>query len=78
MITPKTSVALRGRYGLSQRELAKEAEVGISTVVAFERGQRMPRVENLRAIRKVFTDRGAIVGELSVAFETEDDFNDAI
>lgn len=41
----------RALLGWSQQELAKNANVGPSTVADFERGQRTPVANNLQAMR---------------------------
>ena len=58
MISPEQSRAARGWLGWSQDELAKEANVSLSTIRDFEKGRRVPIANNLGAIQRVFHDRG--------------------
>ena len=51
MITPEQSRAVRGWLDWTQAELAKRANVGLSTIKDFEAGRRMPIRNNLDAIR---------------------------
>ena len=51
MITPEQSRAARGWLDWTQAELAKRANVGLSTVKDFEAGRRMPIRNNLDAMR---------------------------
>ena len=48
----------RAMLGWSQTTLAKEAGVGLSTVLDFERGTRTPIPNNLTAIRRVLEAAG--------------------
>lgn len=58
-ITPEQSKAARSLLGWTQKELAENAGVGISTVVDFESSKRVPIKNNLVAIRTAF-ERGSI------------------
>lgn len=51
MLTPEQCRAARGWLGWTQQELAAKAEVGLSTLRAFEAGQRAPIRNNLGALR---------------------------
>jgi transcriptional regulator with XRE-family HTH domain len=67
---PALCRAARALLGLSQRELAARAEVGLSTLVEFEISDskpnpKGPRRSTLAAIRRVFDDAG-------VKFQDED------
>ncbi len=51
MITKEQSRAARGLMDWSQSYLAEKANLGESTVRDFEKGRRVPSVNNLAAIR---------------------------
>jgi ribosome-binding protein aMBF1 (putative translation factor) len=51
MLTPEQCRAARGWLGWTQQDLATKAEVGLSTLRAFEAGQREPIRNNLGALR---------------------------
>jgi DNA-binding transcriptional regulator YiaG len=59
-ISPVQSRAARGLVGVSQVELARSANLSESTVRDFEKGRRMPSINNLEAIRRALEARGAI------------------
>src|SRR5437762_2538852 len=70
-MTPEQSRAARGWLGWSQSTLAKRANVSLSTVYEFEKGQRTPTANNLGAMRRaiegegirlVFNEHGAAAG----------------
>lgn len=50
--------AARALTSLTQRELAILANVSAQTIADFERGARQPHSNNIKAIRKVFEDKG--------------------
>ena len=50
MITPEQSRAARGWLDWSQDDLAKRANVALSTIRDFEKGRRVPIGNNLSAI----------------------------
>jgi transcriptional regulator with XRE-family HTH domain len=55
---PEQSRAARGWLGWSQGELAKRANVSLSTVYEFEKGQRTPTANNLGAMRRAIEAAG--------------------
>ena len=68
-ITTNQVRAARALLGWSQRDLAKNAKIAVSTVADFERGQRVPVPANFQAIRDAiaaagiaFTAGGAVAG----------------
>jgi ribosome-binding protein aMBF1 (putative translation factor) len=58
MISPEQSRAARAWLGWGQDELAKQANVGISTVRDFERGAREPIANNREAMRRALEAAG--------------------
>jgi transcriptional regulator with XRE-family HTH domain len=56
----KQSRAARGLLKWSQRQLADESGVGLSTVAEFENDKRDPWVDNLAAIRNAFEKAGIV------------------
>jgi len=70
-MTPEQSRAARGWLGWSQEEFARQANVALRTVAAFERGGQMPRPNNIAAmcraieaagIRLLFNEKGQAAG----------------
>jgi transcriptional regulator with XRE-family HTH domain len=57
-MTPEQCRAARGWLGLSQAELAKQANVALRAVAAFERGEQRPRPNNLMAMRRAIEAAG--------------------
>ena len=51
MLSPEQSRAARGWLDWSQEDLAKRANVSLSTVRDFEKGRRAPIANNLAAMR---------------------------
>ena len=58
MLSPEQSRAARGWLDWSQDELARRANVALSTVRDFERGRRTPIANNLIAMRDAFAAAG--------------------
>jgi transcriptional regulator with XRE-family HTH domain len=58
MITPSQSRAARGLIDLSQTDLAKAANLSLSTIADFERGKRDPTANNLAAIQRALEAAG--------------------
>ena len=58
MLTPEQSRAARGWLDWSQEDLAKRAQVGLSTVRDFEKGRRTPIANNLEALRRALETGG--------------------
>jgi DNA-binding XRE family transcriptional regulator len=57
-MTPEQCRAARGWLWWSQLELAKQANVSLRTIAAFERGEQTPRPNNLIAIRRAIEAGG--------------------
>jgi transcriptional regulator with XRE-family HTH domain len=57
-MTPEQSRAARGWLGWSQGELARRANVSLSTVYEFEKRQRTPTANNLAAMRRAIEGAG--------------------
>lgn len=57
-MTPAQSRAARGLLDWSQTELAAKSNLSESTVRDFEKGRRLPTVNNLAAIRRALEDAG--------------------
>ncbi len=58
MLTPEQCRAARAWLDWGQAELAKRANVGLSTLRDFEAGKRTPMRNNLDAIRAAFHAAG--------------------
>ena len=58
MLTPEHSRAARGWLDWTQGDLAKKANVSLSTVRDFEAGRRVPIANNIDAILRVFAANG--------------------
>jgi transcriptional regulator with XRE-family HTH domain len=58
MLSPEQCRAARAWLNWSQEELAKEAEVALSTVRDFERGDREPIGHNIQAIQRALEAGG--------------------
>ena len=57
-MTPEQSRSARAWLGWSQGELARRANVSLSTVYEFEKGQRKPTRDNLTAMRRAIEAAG--------------------
>ena len=60
MMTPEQSRAARGLVEWSQDELAAQANLGTSTIRDFEKGRRVPTINNLAAIKRALETAGVI------------------
>jgi transcriptional regulator with XRE-family HTH domain len=58
MLTPEQCRAARGWLAWTQQDLADKAGVGLSTLRAFELGQRAPIRNNLDALRRAIEAAG--------------------
>jgi transcriptional regulator with XRE-family HTH domain len=58
VIAPEQSRAARGWLGWSQAELAKQANVSVRTVAAFERSEKNPLPNHLTVLRRVIEAAG--------------------
>lgn len=59
-MTPSQSRAARALIGLSQVELAALSNLSESSIRDFEKGRRIPSINNLNAIRRALEDSGVI------------------
>lgn len=60
MITKEQSRAARGLLDWSQGQLGQKANLSESTIRDFEKGRRIPSVNNLAAIARAFEAAGII------------------
>lgn len=58
MLTPEQSRAARGWLDWSQEDLAKRANVSLSTVRDFEKGRRTPIANNLDGMQRAIEAAG--------------------
>ena len=58
VMSPEQSRAARGWLGWSQDEFAKQANVALRTVASFERGEIIPRPNNIAAMQRAIQDAG--------------------
>ena len=63
-ITPEQSRAARAFLNLSQQAAARDAGVGLSLLVSFENGDRVPRIRNLTKLRDLYEKRGIVFSEI--------------
>lgn len=63
MIAPAQCRAARALLDWSQLDLAKAANLGLSTIRDFEKGRRVPTHNNLRGIRIALEEGGVEIGE---------------
>jgi transcriptional regulator with XRE-family HTH domain len=59
-ITPAQTRAARGLLDWSQTELGRRANLSESTVRDFEKGRRVPSINNLAAVRAALESAGVI------------------
>jgi transcriptional regulator with XRE-family HTH domain len=59
-ITPKQSRAARGLLDWSQTQLAVDSNLSESTIRDFEKGRRVPSINNLAAIRAALEAAGVV------------------
>jgi len=57
-ITPEQSRAARGLLDWSQTKLAQKSNLSESTIRDFEKGRRIPSINNLAAIRAALEQAG--------------------
>ncbi|HER8900597.1 TPA: helix-turn-helix transcriptional regulator [Streptococcus pyogenes] len=57
-MTPEQCRAGRALVGMTQKELAKRAGINRRAVLWYERGRRMPLLNNLRVMRAVLEADG--------------------
>jgi transcriptional regulator with XRE-family HTH domain len=57
-MTPDQSRAARGLLDWSQAELAAQSNLSESTIRDFEKGRRVPSINNLAAIRRALEAAG--------------------
>ncbi|MBK8209651.1 MAG: helix-turn-helix transcriptional regulator [Rhodospirillales bacterium] len=58
MLTPEQSRAARGWLNWTQDDLARRANVSLSTVRDFEKGRRIPIANNIDAMRRAIEAAG--------------------
>lgn len=62
-MTPAQCRAAKGLINMSQRDLAKDSELSISTVVDFERERRVVAPASIGAMRVTLEEAGAVFFE---------------
>ena len=67
---PSQIRSARALLGWSQRELARRAQLGTSTVADFERGARAPTTNNIQAMVKALEEGGVVFTGQSVTWPT--------
>ena len=63
MMTPQQCRAARGWLDWPQQELAKRANIGLSTIRQFENGLRTPIANNMLAMRRAFEEAGIVLSD---------------
>ena len=63
MLTPAQSRAARGLVEWSQSELAVKSNLSESTIRDFEKGRRVPSVNNLTAVKSALESAGVVFVE---------------
>ncbi|NNM74223.1 helix-turn-helix domain-containing protein [Enterovirga aerilata] len=63
-IAPEQSRAARAFLGYSQSTAAREAGIGLSMLVAFETGLRIPKSANIERIRAMYERKGVVFTEV--------------
>lgn len=58
LITGKQVIAARGLLGLSQEDLAKKSNIGITTIIKFEKEDAEPKISTIEAIKNTLMDLG--------------------
>ncbi|TGS45200.1 MULTISPECIES: helix-turn-helix transcriptional regulator [unclassified Mesorhizobium] len=61
MLSPEQSRAARGWLDWSQDDLAKRAQVSLSTIRDFEKARRIPIANNLQAIQRALEAAGVSI-----------------
>ncbi len=61
VMSAEQSRAARGWLGWSQEELARRANVALRTVAAYERGDQLPRPNNMAALRRAVEEAGVVL-----------------
>ena len=62
-MTPAQCRAARALLGMEQGEVAETAGIARATLIDFEKGQRLPRVQTVAAIRAALESAGVIFVE---------------
>jgi transcriptional regulator with XRE-family HTH domain len=62
-MTPEQCRAGRGFLDWSQEEMAKAANVSLSTVRDYEKGRRVPIANNLEAIEAALRSQGVVLSD---------------
>jgi transcriptional regulator with XRE-family HTH domain len=57
-LTPSICRSARALVGWTIEQLAAASEVGVSTIISFEAGQRVPMRSNQAALERAFTEAG--------------------
>ena len=69
-LTPQQCRAARGWLDWSQDDLAKAANLSLSTVRDFEKGRRVPISNNLNAMATALATAGITLTENGIAYQT--------